>query len=74
MRLLRKGNNSVVDPKRVILLRQIEDTSHVVLVKEIQGFIQCVRLNCYSKDVLANGLFCKNCFSHIKTDRYQQTF
>ena len=43
MRLLRKGNNPSVDSDRVIHLCLIEDTHHIVLLKEIQQFIRCVR-------------------------------
>ena len=42
-RLLCKENNPLVHPDRVIHLCLIEDTDHVVLVKEIQKIIQCVR-------------------------------
>ena len=74
IRLLRKGNKPTVDPERVTHLCQIEDTSLVVLIKEIQGFIQCVQPKCYSKKMLADGVFCKNCLSHMKTICYKRHF
>ena len=40
----------------------------------MQGFIRCVRPKCSSKKVLANGVACKICLSHINTDRYMRHF
>ena len=48
IRLLCKGNNPSVDPERIIHLCLIEDSDHIVLVKEIQKFIGCARPAKYS--------------------------
>ena len=74
IRLLRKGNNPSVDPQRAIHHCLIEDTNHIVLVKEIQGFIRCVRPGSCSKKKLVTGSPCKICLSHIKTIRYKRHF
>ena len=35
-----------------LILCLIEDTSHLVLLEEIHGFIRCARPGCYSKKLL----------------------
>ena len=73
IRLLRKGNQPNVHESRKIYLCEIENSNHVVLIKNIQSFIRCIRVGNYSKKSLDVKHFCKICFTlvdHKKYDRH----
>ena len=74
IRLLRKGKNSSAPPNRVIHLCQIDDSDHLVLIKNIEPFIRCIRPSNYSKKEIESGRFCKICFSYMKTNRYSRHY
>ena len=74
IKLLRLGKNRNVGNERTVSLCQIEEESHVVLIKDWQLFAKCIRAGSYSKEKLENGKFCPCCISHIKNSLYDNHF
>ena len=83
IKILRKGNNptNVGEERKIFLCALMQDTDeknldiyHIVLIKDIQKFIKCIRKGNYSKKELEKGKFCIICLSfvcHTKYDRHQ---
>ena len=74
IRLLCKGNGTSVHPVRVINLCDIEEATHLVLLKELHKLIRSARPRHYSKNVFVNGVFRKICSFHIKNEHYNRHF
>ena len=74
IKLLRKRKNSSAPPNRVIQLYQIDDSDHLVLIKNIEPFIRCIRPTIFSKKQIESRRFCTICFSYIKTNRYSRHY
>ena len=74
IRLLRKGKNSFAPPNRVNHHCEIDDSGHLVLIKNIQLFIRCIRPTSFSKKDIETGLSCKICFSYMKINRYSRHY
>ena len=81
IKILRKGNNptNVCEERKIFLCALMLDTDgenldicHIVLIKDIQNFIRCIRRSSYSKKELEKGKFCITCLSFVYHTKYNR--